>query len=737
MKSWLRTWVVTGIAVVALLAIEFPLPLRKRHVVSANVKHQQEAKRLDSLQIPFVINEGQVDEEVSFYAKTICSTFFVTRNGEMVYAMGGREVAGRDGKDDEQGQNTTIIVLKEHLVSAKEIVPKGTDRAESRVSYFIGNDRTKWQTDIVTYNIVSISRAYENIDLSLKAYGRKVEKVFTVHPGGNVGDIRLGFEGATALKTNAAGELEVGIDCSEFRVPGSEFVLFSAPIAFQKINGKRKEVQVAYDVRGGTEYGFRVGEYDHRYPLIIDPKLEFSTYLGGSGFDLCHELVLDPSGNVYLTGYTRSSDFPTKNPFQGTHGGGLEDAFVAKLSASCNTLIYSTYLGGNGEDIAQGITVDRSGNAYVTGYTKSNNFPTLNAYQGTFVGGQSDAFVTKLNSSGNLVYSTYLGGTLQDSGNSIAVDASGSANVTGSTSSADFPILNFYLGAHQGGESDVFITKFSPAGDTLAYSTYLGGSGNEAGSAIKVDGSGNAYVVGFTISNNFPTLNAYQGSFQGGARDAFVTKLSPAGNSLLYSTYLGGGDEEFAETLAIDSSGNAYVAGRTASSNFPMLNPYQGTYQGGNDCFVAKLGPSGSSLVFSTYLGGSGGDDGTSIGIDGAGNVYVAGLTSSLNFPLRNAIQAGYQGGTYDGFVVKFNPSANTILYSTYLGGSGYDSIQSLVVGQGDVYVAGYTESTDFPIKNPFQGTYGGGTNDAFVAKISPVVKAKMFYFSPVHNLKE
>jgi hypothetical protein len=394
-------------------------------------------------------------------------------------------------------------------------------------------------------------------------------------------------------------------------------------------------------------------------------SLIYSTYLGGSGRESGSAIAVDGSGNSYVTGQTESSNFPTLNPYQATYqGGGTDcegDVFVTKLSSSGNSLIYSTYLGGGDYDWGSGIAVDGSGNAYVTGFTSSGNFPTQNPFQGTYGGGTcpySDAFVTKLSSSGNtLIYSTYLGAGGYDGGHGLAVDGSGNAYVTGEAGSG-FPTLNPYQ-TWQGG-TDVFVTKLSSAGNSLIYSTYLGGGGQDGGLDITVDGSGNAYVTGYTASSNFPTLNPYQSTYQGGGYDgwdAFVTKLSSTGNSLIYSTYLGGGSGDEGNGIAVDGSGNAYVTGGTGSSDFPTLNPYQ-TYQGNGDAFVTKLSNSGASLIYSTYLGGSFEEnyylDAGSIAVNGSGNAYVTGHTWSPNFPTLNPYQGTLQGGP-DAFVTKLS----------------------------------------------------------------------------------
>jgi len=343
---------------------------------------------------------------------------------------------------------------------------------------------------------------------------------------------------------------------------------------------------------------------------------------------------VDSSGNAYVTGETGSTDFPTQYPYQTDQG--EWDVFVTKLSSTGSSLVYSTFLGGSSLDAGEGIEVDSSGNAYITGITKSTDFPTQNAFQADFQG-EWDAFVTKLSSTGSsLVYSTYLGGNSYDPGRGIAVDSSGNAYVTGGTGSTDFPIQHPYQTDQ--GEWDAFVTKLSSTGSSLVYSTYLGGGDNDEGRDIAIDSSGNAYVIGGTESTDFPTKDPFQANFQG-SYDAFVTKLSSTGSSLVYSTYLGGGGPDDGLEIAVDSSGDAYVTGRTHSTDFPTQNAFQADYQGLRDAFVTKLSSTGSSLVYSTYLGGGEHDIGLEIAVDSSGNAYVIGRTESTDFPTQDAFR--------------------------------------------------------------------------------------------------
>jgi hypothetical protein len=446
------------------------------------------------------------------------------------------------------------------------------------------------------------------------------------------------------------------------------------------------------------------------------PRLTQSTYLGGNGTDEGSSIAVDAAGNIYVGGFTDSSNFPLVNAAQPGFGGGQQDGFVAKFTPS-GALVYSTYIGGSGQDNCTGIAVDGAGNAYVTGFTNSTDFPTRNALQ-TTNRGLFDGFVAKLDRAGSLIYSTYLGGGLGDHGSSISVDSSDNIYVAGITTSPDFPLANALQTAH-GGTADAFVAKLNASGTRLVYSTYMGGAGIDGASSLAVDPSGSAFVTGVTTSPNFPTNRPLQTRI-GGLFDAFVAKLNASGGQMIYSTYLGGGGEDRALRIGLDNQGNGYITGDTNSANFPTVNAAQATSGGGPDAFVTKISAAGESLIYSTYLGGSLIDGGTAIAVDGAGQAVVTGFTGSANFPTTASANPIFGGG-YDGFVARLNAAGGAIDYSTYLGGGGIDSVFAVAANSGGgLFVMGVSDSTDFPTANPFQQTYGGGVADLFITSIKP-----------------
>jgi hypothetical protein len=460
----------------------------------------------------------------------------------------------------------------------------------------------------------------------------------------------------------------------------------------------------------------------------IAGELVYSTYLGGSGEDYGYGIAVDTAGNAYITGETSSTNFPTTAGAVDTTNNGGSDVFVSKFNASGSALVYSTYLGGSNTDWGSGIAIDTTGNVYITGYTQSStNFPTTaSAFDTTYNGGYYDSFVTKINASGTaLIYSTYLGGSDRDQGEGIAVDQSGNTYIMGGTWSSDFPTIAGAVDTVINGGDDVFASKLNSSGSALVYSTYLGGSGSDYGDGIALDTAGNAYITGYTESANFPTTaGAYDTTFNGD--DVFVSKLNTSGSMLVYSTYLGGSDFDWGCGIVVDTVGNAYITGYTRSSDFPTTtgafdNTFNGEFNADWDGFVSKLNASGTALVYSTYLGGSGEDFGWGITLDIAGNAYITGETYSSNFPTTaSAFDQIFDGGFDDGFVSKLNASGSSLVYSTYLGGSGGEYGSGIAVDNaGNAYITGYTQSSDFPTSaGAYDTTFNGG-RDVFVSKFS------------------
>jgi len=661
-------------------------------------------RQMSAMPLSFTKNEGQWDERVLFRTSAGGATIWLTRDG-ITYQFIRRvsredaNLSRRDGfpvppgkREGRKLSETEPESIEQAVVHARFVNPNPGIAIEAdglldyKCNYFLGDDPTQWRTDVPNCTAVVYRDAYPGVDLRLQGAGGLLTTAWTARAGADLSQVRFHYDGNATVTETDSGELFI-------EAPWG-LLLQSSPTAHEEVStaGAGSTVRAAPAQTGASSvtivYSTYLGggSYDFGYGIAVDVNgsayvtgvtwstnfptlnafqsahaggtsdafvtklnsggdgLEYSTYLGGGSEDYGYGIAVDANGSAYVTGWTESTDFPTAGPYQ-TDKGGYDDAYVTKLSATGNALVYSTYLGGGNNDYGFGIAVDANESAYVTGYTYSTNFPTAGPYQ-TFQGGR-DAFVTKLSATGNaLVYSTYLGGGDHDYGLGIAVDADGSAYVTGQTRSGNFPTAGPYQ-TDQGGD-DAFVTKLSAAGSALVYSTYLGGGDNDYGLGIAVDLNGSAYVTGGTWSTDFPTAGPYQ--TDQGSLDAFVTKLSAAGNALVYSTYLGGSSLDVGSGIAVDTNGSAYVTGLTASADFPTAGPYQ-TDQGGDDAFVTKLSAAGNALVYSTYLGGGDYDYGDGIAVDANGSAYVTGRTVSTDFPTAGPYQTDQSGA--DAFVTK------------------------------------------------------------------------------------
>jgi hypothetical protein len=638
----------------------------------------------------FIPNRGQLAGDVLFYAKT------------PAYTLGATE----------QGLSFGVLTLE--FVGTRPHPRLSAGRFSGhRVNLFLGNDPSQWRTDIPSSLDILYTGLYPDIDLRVYGKERTIEYDWIVRPGGRPEKIRFAYRETRATRLDRAGNILV-------ETP-SGTLLQRKPAGYQEIGGRRVPVDARFADLGSHAYGIQVGDYDARYPLVIDPVvLVYSTYLGGSSRDKAYSVAVDSAGCAYVVGSTESPNFPVKNPADGTLA--TMDAFLTKFTASGTALVYSTFYGGSGAEEAYGVALGPDKSAYIVGRTSSSNLPVKSAYDPT-PNGSWDAFVAKFSPSGNVLrYATYLGGSGIEYGFGIAVDRAGAAYVAGTTMSMNFPVLNAFDNSFNGGAWDGFVTKLARSGSALLYSTYLGGEGDDSIYDIAVDKAKAAYLTGSTTSVEFPTANAFDHT-KGTGEDAFVTKLTPGGGGLVYSTYLGGnGDEEEGTAIVVDATGAAYVTGHTNSRNFPVKNAYDPTPNGSSlsdwDAFVTKFTPAGNILVFSTYLGGRMSDDGRGIAVLGNGTVYVAGYTFSDDFPTLKAFDDELDGPP-DVFVTGFKADGSHLLYSTYLGGSdsGEWAFDLALHGSGTPYVVGETMSTNFPRKNAFDNTYNG-TVDAFVTRL-------------------
>ncbi len=649
----------------------------------------------------FEPNLGQFEGPVRFLARSREYALFLTQ-GAVTLTL-------------QRSAATPRAVVAMRVRGASLVEPRAVQQLPGATNYFTGNDAARFRSGVAGYARVRYESVLPGVDVEYYgSEGRELEYDFTLAPGASPSTVLVDFDGVSSIELARNGD-------AQLRLPDGSRLLKRAPIAYQMRAGRRIFVPVRYELRAGG-LGFVVGEYDSRAPLTIDPVLSYATYFGGSSFDEATGVAADLAGNTYLVGYTSSTLFPTSAPEQPTHGGGSYDAFVLKLDATGQNLVYSTYLGGNGPDIAYAVASDALGNAYVAGLTQSPNFPVVSALQSS-LGGSQDAFVAKLNPSGSaLLYSTYLGGAADDYARGIAVSGAGAVFLVGTTFSSNFPRAAALQPALRG-SYDAFAAQIAPGGGSLVYSTYLGGSGTEFGNAIAIDTAGSAYVVGSTTSSDFPlSANPRQPAHAGGGSDAFVSKLSLSGAVLLFSTYLGGSGSDEALGVSVTNN-NAIVVGSTLSTNFPLALPQQPIAGGNNhsDGFVTRFDATGTALSYSTYLGGTGDDAISALATDSFGNAYLTGRTDSSDFPQLNSIpgQDTYRGAI-DAFIATLNPSGSRLVYASYLGGGAEDRGVAIAISPGRTHVAGITRSSDFPKVSPIINGLVG-SQDAFVVKLPSI----------------
>ncbi len=708
-------------ALINLTALLF-LAMLFQTAASAEVDKGAVIKRVSRLQVPFIENQGQVrDGSVRFYADTFAGRVYVTDRAEIVYGLLKRDLKTKDGSGGDinstprpKASRSKIMVLRESIEGQTlSLRPRGVNRSVARVNHFTGK-KENWRTGIQTWQEVSLGEVYPGIELRLRAYGDNVEKLFTVRPGAQVEKILLKVEGAQGLSVNEEGELEIETSLGTVKM--------TRPVAYQEIDGRRIEVAADYVVsRRDREltYRFHVGQYDRTKPLVIDPLLA-STFLGGGRTDKATSVVVDNSGNVYVSGGTYSSDFPT------TPGAfdvifSYTEAFVSKFDADLEELLASTFIG---PAFSGSITIGKGGGIYVFGITPSPDFPTTPGAYARTIGNYDpdpmvpydyfyDGFISILDGDlENLRASTYVGLRTDDdfSGRiDIAVDKNGDVYMAAST-------LCSYVGT---GIYCALAAKFDGKLETRLASKVL--PRDSGADAISVDDSGNVYVAG--TGNNIPTTPGAYDTTPNGYLDVFVAKFDADLEGVLAATYLGGAYLEYPRSVVIDGSGDIYVAGWTRSEDFPTTRgAYDRTLDGDTDAFISKFDGDLETLLASTLLGGDDDDGAADLTVDGEGEVYVTGWTRSTDFPATAGVYDSTPNGDYDAFLATFDGNLGRPLSSSYLGGTAMDYANALTVdGDGNVYVAGVTASDDFPTTGEgFDGSYNGGERgDAFVSKLS------------------
>ncbi len=591
--------------------------------------------------------------------------------------------------------------------------PVGEKQLAATANYFLSNDPHQWREDVPLYKRIRYTNLYPGVDLAYTFAEGNLKSEFTLQPGAALESLRLRYEGIGNLSVDAAGTLHIV-------TASGEVLQETIPYAYQVQGQQRTPVKVEFRLLDQQTYGFTITDsIDPQATLVIDPLLVYSTFLGGTARDEGWAIAADAEGNTYLTGVTWSTNFPVLNPVQSHHAddGEQKDVFIAKINTE-GELVYATYFGGEQSEEGNSIAVDAAGNAYVTGQTFSPDLPMFNAWQPAF-GGDEDAYVLKLNPTGQLLWATFIGGSESEEANTVAVDQNGRVYIGGEVYSDDYPLLNPWSSAVFGeDDEDAFLSIFDNDGQ-LVYSTYISAPHRDQIFRLAVDDQGIVYATGMTSSPDFPLVHPIQSHYGGDWDDAFVLKFDPWHNKMLYSTFLGGEGRDEGWGIDVDKNGNAYITGHTTSRSFPVTNAVQPWLGGEADVFVTKINSGGDALLYSTYIGGTGVDKAWGLALDTLKNVYITGETKSTNFPVTQyALQQMFQGGETDAFVLRFAPNGD-LEYASYLGGSSNDLGWSVAVDNNQlVHLTGHTASANFPVREAYQPVKRGSA-DVFISRMA------------------
>jgi hypothetical protein len=694
------------------------------------------------LPMTFERNQGQTSAKAQFVARGQGYSAYLTAGGMVLSLRLSRVAAETSGAVPVAHAQSPNTPLQFNLLGAAQNASVvGENQQPGRVNYFFGKDPKRWHTNVPTYGRVRYKEIYPGIDLIYHGNRQQLEYDFEVSGGGNPNLIQFEIKGTDNIYLDSDGTLAVKVNGGELR--------FLTPVVYQTANGQRTPIGGRYIMKDSAHIGFAIDQYDSSKPLVIDPVLTYSTYLGGSGTEYATGLAVDSGDSVYVGGYTDAADFTLST--LGSPAAGVDHVFVAKLDPTGSTLVYADYLGGENADEGLAIALDSTNNVYIAGTTQSTQFPTVNPYQATIPGANS-AFLSKISPDGStLVYSTYLGGSADEVVAGVGVDSTGSSIVTGYTTSTNFPVANAYQATASANAGGIFgnygfLTKFSSDGMSLVYSTYLGGASNVILSCVNqvpcwpqpnsyitgmaLDSADNAYVTGNTNTYDFPVTSGAYLSTDANPMDGgvgFVSKFSNAG-SLQYSTYFYESSGSFTEldAIAVDGAGSAYITGMALSDGtFPLTSTTicdPAVYgQGCNYAFVTKFDPTGSSLAYSTFLGPNNYAQPVALRLDADNDAYVVATTWSNSFSLVNPIETYTNtDDSYEAILVELNPTATSELSATYLDGSLDSYAGGLALDSGgNAFILGMTDSTDFPTtQSSFQGVYGGGGLDVFVMKV-------------------
>lgn len=663
----------------------------------------------------FIENSGQWNNDVLFLAKSNGMKAWITTFG-VVYdyytitansLFNANSLAEENGMENYRLKGHTFAIR--YIDASNRIEAVTADKQKYYYNYFINNNRG---VNVPLYEEVIIENIYDGIDIRYYFDGGYLRYDFKVAAGADINSIKMSIEGIGSLEVNSENELIIATSLGE--------VCHGNILAFQNSWYGLKPVECGYAFDGEGNITFTTSGFNQVKPLIIDP-LVFSTFSGGSNLDKAVAITTDDDDNLYIAGWTFSDDYPATFGAYDRSYNGDHDVFVSKFNSDGSALIYSTYIGTGGTEYVKDIAVDASGNVIITGGTMGTAYPTTpGAYDETFNGAR-DIYVTKFNSTGSaLLYSTFIGGADWDNAEALGIDDAGNVYITGITWSTDYPTsAGAFDRTHNGGRDDAFLTKLNSSGSAIIFSSYLGGNNYDNAFDIVIDDN-KAVITGYTVSPDFPTTAGVYDPTHNNGKDVFITKFNATGSSLLYSTYLGGNAGEEAYGIDINPSGWVIVTGYTNSIDFPTTaSAYDGTYNTGDDVFIAILSSTASGLLYGTFLGGGNSECGNAVAYDNTGSFCVTGKTTSTTFPTTSGCFDDSYNGLGDAFISKFNSGGNVLIYSTYLGGSNSDIANDFfLIADKDAVITGETHSTDFPVTGGGYDQTHNGNSDAFISQM-------------------
>jgi MYXO-CTERM domain-containing protein len=648
--------------------------------------------KLVNLPLRFEPNLGQLGARTAFVARTPGFSMLLDARGMNF------ELASKGGGPPERVSIGVVGARDAHIAGEEELTSKS--------HYLLGSSPANWRVNVPNYRRARYEQILPGVDLVVHGAEGEVEYDFVVSPGFS--------PEAIMLEVDAEGKVAISKD-GDLAIETSHGILFQrAPKVYQQRGGVRVPIEAHYRLVDKRRVAFAVGALDRTLPLVIDPVVSYATYLGGNGSDSINAVAVDANGAIYLAGQTSSTNLPAHGAEQPTFGGGRRDAFLAKLDHD-HSLVYATYLGGSGEDVAISIAPLDDGSIAVVGRTDSGDFPTSIGAPQRKLGGGTDGFAVHLGANGaSFEFASYFGGSSDDEAMSVAVDSQGAIYFGGNTESVDLPVAHA-LYATRAGSSDGFLAKVAPEGG-LAFATYFGGASADTGGGVAVSPLGWVALVGSTNSSDLPLRDALQTTPRTYRADAFVALFGADGQSLRYATYFGGSGSDGANGVAFDSAGRIYVAGGTDSADFPVKAASQPSFAGGQDVFLARLSSSGSSVEYATYLGGDSIDGVYGLSVLGDGRAFVGGTTMSSEFPTRAAVQNSLQG-VGSAFASAYD-ATGALVWSTYFGRTSLGSAIA-AVPTGDVYLAGTMDAPGFATPGALQPAPAAG-GDGFLVKLSP-----------------